>query len=251
MPALLNVQPGWALLLGGLVLLVAGLVLLWLARVQSPSDAVLPSLTPASPSLTFTPLFLDDPLVVTVEPTPALDIPRCYDTLNDTVMCLGLLKNTSQHLWKNMSLTLHINNQSQRTSLEQVYLLPGQTAPYRVLWTESVLHEEDAASIRLSPEVQNSHDDVVAVSILQTGGAWLGQTRYRVRGMLQNPTSQYLKHGQMVVTLLDAKGALVGYRLRDLPPLLPDTARPFLVDLAPVIYDPDLTPRVTALAWKS
>src|SRR3712207_7433278 len=52
----------------------------------------------------------------------AYDGPRCYDTPTEGLMCLGLLKNTSSHLWKNISLTLSLNTASQRISLEQSYL---------------------------------------------------------------------------------------------------------------------------------
>jgi hypothetical protein len=249
MPALLNLQPGWALLLGGIVLLIAGLVLLWLTQAEAPTNTIQQPLTPVPPLLTFPPLLFDDILEATAQPVVVLDVPRCYDTSANSLMCLGLLKNPTDHLWKNITLSLHLETASQRISLEQTYLLPGQSAPYRVLWPAPTAHEEHVALSVMTPQAQTVSDEVVIIPVQQMSGLWLGQTRYRVRGKLQNPTQQSLKHGQIIVTLLDSSGAVVGYRLRDLPPLLPDASLPFLIDLTPVVYDAALTAQVTVLAW--
>lgn len=249
MPALLNLQPGWALLLGGIVLLIAGLVLLWLTQAEAPTHAIQQPLTPVPPLLTFPPLLFDDILEATAQPVVALDVPRCYDTSADSLMCLGLLENPTNHLWKNITLSLRLETSSQRVSLEQTYLLPGQSAPYRVLWPAPTAHEEHAIPSVMTPQAQTVSDQVVVIPVQQMSGLWLGQTRYRVRGKLQNPTQQTFKRGQIIVTLLDSKGAVAGYRLRDLPPLLPDAFLPFLIDLTPMVYDVALTPHITVLAW--
>jgi len=250
-PTLLDIQPVWALLLGGLVLLIAGLVLLWLARAQTPSDMIQHSLAPrpASSLLTFTPLLLDNPLLMATQPVFVPDLPRCYDTPTADLLCLGQLKNTTGKLWKNISLTVQLQNQSQQIALEQAYLLPNQTAPYRVIWSSPGVWEEDAVPFVLPPQMRTSDENVFVIPTQNVAGLWLDQTRYRVRGMLQNPYDVSFKQGQIVVTLLDSEGAVVAYRLRDLPLLMPEAHSPFLIDLAPIVYEETLSPQITVLAW--
>jgi hypothetical protein len=250
-PALLDIQPGWALMLGGLVLLIAGLVLLWLTRAQAPSEAIQYPLTPfpTPPLLTFTPLLLDEPLLVATQPAFAYDTPRCYDTPSADLMCLGQIKNKTDQLWKNISLIVQFQDRSQRISLEQSYVLPGQTAPYRVLWSSPDMREEDAALTLLPPQIRTVTEDVFEIPTHDVVGFWLSKSRYRVRGMLHNPYDFSFKQGQIVVTLLNEEGALVGYRLRDLPLLGPDARMPFLLDLAPTLAEETLIPKVTVLAW--
>jgi hypothetical protein len=250
-PALLDIQPGWVLMLGGLVLLIAGLILLWLARAQSPSDAIQYPLIPSSPPplMTFTPLLLDEPLLVATQPAFAYDLPHCYDTPTADLLCLGQIKNTTDQLWKNISLTVQLQDRSQRISLEQTYVLPGHTAPYRVIWPSPEIHEEEAVMSALPPQAHAGTEDVFAILTQDVAGLWLNKNRYRVRGMLQNPYNLSFKRGQIVVTLLDSDGAVVGYRLRDLPSMSPDARMPFLLDLAPTLYEETLIPKVTVLAW--
>jgi hypothetical protein len=249
-PALLNLQPGGALLLGGLILLVAGLVLLWLARAQMPSEAIRASSTPLPTPLMFTltPLLIEEPVMVS-QPAAVLDAPRCYDTPSNDLMCLGLLRNSTDHLWKTISISAQLATKSQRVMLEQTYLLPGHSAPYRVLWPSDEVHEEDADVLIAAPHAQSVTDTVIEIPVQEIGGLWLGQTRYQVRGILQNFTDLTLNHGQIIVTLLDEEGAVVGYRLSDLSPLSAGASAPISIDLVPLIYNPNLTPQITALAW--
>jgi len=248
-PALLTIQPGWALLLGGLILIVAGLVLLWLAQPQSDVSQHFLTALPSPSHLTFAPLLTDEPLLVASQPAMALDVPHCYDTAVDGLLCLGLLKNTTTHLWKNLSLTLQLGTHSQHITLEQAYLLPGQSAPYRVLWPASSVREEKAAPLVLLPTGNAVDDAISPISVQQINGFWVSTGRYRVTALLQNPSDQTLTQGQIVVTLLDSDGAVVGYRLRDLPRLTPGSSSAFLIDLVPVVKDGALTPQITALAW--
>lgn len=238
-------------MLGGLVLLIAGLILLWLARAQSPSDAMqypfIPS--PVSPLMTFTPLLLDEPLLVATQPAFAYDIPHCYDTPTADLLCLGQIKNTTDHLWKNISLTVQLQDRAQRISLEQTYVLPGHTAPYRVIWSSPNIHEEAVIMSAQPPQARAGTEEVFAILTQDVAGFWLNKNRYRVRGMLQNPYDVTFKHGQIIVTLLDSDGAVVGYRLRDLPSLSPDARLPFLLDLSPTLFEETLIPKVTVLAW--
>ena len=251
MPTLLDIQPGWALLLGGLVLLIAGLVLLWLSRAQTSSDTIQHSLTlrPTSSLFTFTPLLLDDSLLMATQSVFVPDLPRCYDTPTADLLCLGQLKNTTDKLWKNISLTIWLQNQFQQITLEQSYLLPHQTAPYRVIWSSPGVREEDAVLSVLPPQLRVGSEDIFVIPIQDVAGLWLDQRRYRVRGMLQNPYDVLFKQGQIVVTLLDSEGAVVAYRLRDLPLLMSDAHIPFLMDLTPIVYEETLIPQITVLAW--
>ena len=238
-------------MLGGLVLLIAGLVLLWLARAQTPSDALQYPLTPfpTPPLMTFTPLLLDEPLIVATQPAFAHDVPRCYDTPTTDLLCLGQIKNTTDQLWKNISLNVQLQDRSQRISLEQTYLLPGQTAPYRVLWSSPAIHEEEAVMSAQSPQVHTGSENVFEIPTQDIAGFWVSKSRYRVRGILQNPYDLSFKQGQLIVTLLDSEGAVVAYRLRDLPSLAPEARMPFLLDLAPTLSEEILIPKVTVLAW--
>lgn len=239
-------------MLGGLVLLIAGLILLWLARAQSPSDAIQYPLTPSPkpPLLTFTPLLLDEPLLVATQPAFFYDAPRCYDTPADNLLCLGQIKNTTNQLWKDVSLTAQLQDRSQQISLEQTYLLPGQTAPYRALWPASEIREEDAVMSVLPPQNRTVSEDVFDIPAQDVAGFWLNKTRYRVRATLQNPYDLAFKHGQIIVTLLTTEGSVVSYRLRDLPRLGAEARMPLLLDLVPTLYEETLVPKITVLAWR-
>ena len=137
--------------------------------------------------MTFTPLLLDEPLVVATQPAFAYDAPRCYDTPTSDLLCLGQIKNTTDRLWKNISLTVQLQDRSQRVSLEQTYLMPGHAAPYRVIWPSSDIHEESAVLLTLAPQVHAGTEDVFAIVAQDIDGFWVNKSRYRVRGVLKNP----------------------------------------------------------------
>ncbi len=197
---------------------------------------------PAPPSGSATP--------TSTPPTLRLAPPTCYETPINRVLCLGTVENTLDHPLEQVKLVAQIFRadgstiDTQPIDVEQSVIPAGMSAPYRaefgaaigdVAGAEAQLQRADAAlnvdQRYLSLEVQqqtssSDHGRVIVTATLRNSGA-VGAQDIR-----------------LIATLFDTSGAVIGYRVMDVPDTLAAGDRlPIRVEIVPQVMEP--TPTVT------
>lgn len=163
-----------------------------------------------------------DGLPILRSPTPpplALAAPTCYETRTNPLLCLGAVHNTLSYDLERVIVRVQLYDlngillDNQDTVIEQSLIPAGETAPYRVVFSHenveavyavAYLLRADAAAqsrerflwLRVKDEALNQQAGQVVVS-----------------ATLYNPGPQPVAALRMVVTLSDAAGDVVGYRV--------------------------------------
>lgn len=265
MPSI-DLHSGWTYIFLCGVLLAFFSFMLWTLRQPSMLLAQAPSEMTAQPRLTRTPAPLRIEPFTTIssefgtawsrqhsEAYPAtesqhpLEIhpPDCYPAYNQTWICLGWVRNLIDLPLEQVHLhAIWDDEGSQQVSVttlvEQRRIRGGGMAPYRVYSTSlpaaGVSPEITLLSYRLGSgtyttlQIQQEH-----------GEALLDEGRYRLQAEIENPYDFAVPLVEAVVTLVDARGRITGYRVVRLPEgIAARTSQPILVDVLPVLLDHDV-----------
>lgn len=159
------------------------------------------------------------PAATSTPPALALPDPACYETPVGTLLCLGAVENSLDFPLENVSVAVELFDKDNSplaavdSDIEQAVILPGSLAPYRAVFS---LEAEQAALaharlLRASAAVDLSERfvDLEATDEAMT----LVDGRYVVSATLRNPGPDAALSVRAVVTLTDALGQVVGYRL--------------------------------------
>lgn len=170
--------------------------------------------------------------------------PTCYDAPNYRVLCLGRVKNPLNQTVEQVRLRLYLLNHlgESRTSrivhLEQRYILPGESAPYRIFFENT---SESQAIVRAEVEqVKSAPNPPPALMVEAERGsintAGQGYGRYIVEGIVRRDAAPGLQTLSAVVTLYDPGLKVVGYRMVTLPQTS-SQQQPLHVEVIPQIID--------------
>lgn len=235
------IHPGW------LLLLVCGIVLLLVGCAAFPTRYPTRTPTPYPPVTLTVVAFATEspqprstrpaPSVVPVVPTPRwtatrtassgarADDPTCYSSPNRGYMCLGRVWNETAATLSNVMVRVALFGDSenllaqQTIGLEQRYLPPDSSAPYRALFAQIGTQGEKArADIEQVGVVSESGQ---ALSITGERGVLAESGRYVVTANIRNSSQRLAEHVRLIVTLLDTDDRVIGYRVYQVEDPLP------------------------------
>lgn len=171
--------------------------------------------------------------------------PDCYPAYNQTWICLGWVRNLIDLPLEQVLLHATWDHDgshqvSVTTLVEQRRIRSGGMAPYRFYSTRlpaaGIVPEIHLLSYRLGSgtyttlQIQQEH-----------GEALLNEGRYRLQAEIENPHDFAVPLVEAVVTLVDARGRITGYRVVRLPEgIAARASQPILVDVLPVLLDHDV-----------
>jgi hypothetical protein len=221
-----------------------------------------------------------------------VDAPDCYMTLADEYICLGLIRNSGSVTVKHVSIhfalvALDGSLISETTAgVEQAHILPGQMAPYRVLFrviatpaaTPSPARVNQTSMADATPVAsQSAPDDAARLGVVINQSRVIFDLRSadavspeattmpltvahqrvenaketsasKIAVQLSNPTDTIIPRLRIITSLFDADQNLVGYRVIDSEALRPGESRSLEVEVQPMIDVSDMTYTVYAEA---
>jgi len=170
--------------------------------------------------------------------------PTCYDAPNYRVLCLGRVKNPLNQTVEQIRLRVYLLNHLgeirtiQIVHLEQRYILPGESAPYRIFFENT---SESQAWVRAEVEQVKSAPNpppplMVEAERGSINTAGPGYGRYIVEGIVRRDAAPGLQSLSAVVTLYDPGLKVVGYRMVTLPQTN-NPQQPLQVEIIPQIIN--------------
>ncbi|MEO8607747.1 MAG: LysM peptidoglycan-binding domain-containing protein [Chloroflexota bacterium] len=176
------------------------------------------------------------PLALAVVP------PTCYSTPTDQILCLGQVTNPLSEAIQRVNLVVSLVRSDGsilaegETSVEQNFIPPNGTAPYRILlkadWRDYagvvvLLESADHAPGALERFIKLDVDDQQRQ--LPDGRLWIS-------AQVHNPDLQAAQVYRVIVTLSDTEGKITGYRVIQLNRLLTaDESLPLEIGVVPQI----------------
>lgn len=159
------------------------------------------------------------PVVPTSTPLAVLlNPPTCYPTPTDSIVCLGLVTNHLETPLQRVTLRVQVFRSDGtlltegEAGVEQEIIPVGGAAPYRILFP---VHWQDyggaVVSLR-SADSAAANGRFLALDIYDEQGAQHGG-EYRIAAVLHNPAEQPAQLGRAVITLQDAVGHVVGFKV--------------------------------------
>jgi|GEM_PF-5421308 len=170
--------------------------------------------------------------------------PTCYDAPNYRVLCLGFIKNPLEQTVEQVVLRVNLMDglgtihNTQLVYPEQRYILPGQSAPYRVFFnnvSESrayvSVEVQHLKSVSYKPPSLSLHIDSGHLRFSERSYG-----RYQINGTLQNTSETSVSDLWAIATLYDANHRVVGYRVVPIPQTItPDSNIKIDVEIIPQI----------------
>ncbi len=155
-------------------------------------------------------------------PTPAVLVllpPACRPSATDGIICLGRILNTRENGVERVNLTLQLLRADgsllaqSSAGVEQAYIPAGGSAPYRALF-KAEWQDYSGASVWLQNAEMGSadHDRYIMLDIQNQQAQHL-EGRYLVSATLHNSESENVHLLQAVLTVEDASGQIIGYRV--------------------------------------
>ncbi|MDX1993305.1 MAG: FxLYD domain-containing protein [bacterium] len=189
---------------------------------HSSTTSTASQITPVSTS-TYAELFTSTPLAMLITP------PDCYETPPGAVLCMGSIKNEQRSPVVRVVVAVDLFSRDGRlvrtieTLLPQQVLLPGESAPYSVLFEPEpgrsvgdAFGEVGATLRRADATVTTDAPPEVAV---QLDNIMLKAERYVLTVVVTNSSISRLEALRVVATLYDEAGRVNGYRVTLTGPL--------------------------------
>lgn len=183
--------------------------------------------------------------------------PVCYDSPNNTLLCLGRVFNVSENTLAGAAVRVQLQQvgrtvRGQTASPEQPLIQPGSFAPYRAMFREQTMNFDAVQAIPLAAQIIDdlgadvSVRDVSAVHWMNdmgTGG------RYELQANLVNNENRLASNIRVTITLFNQDDEVVGYRVLALSvPIAANGVYPIQMDIIPLTTDTDLHHTITVTA---
>ncbi|GEM_PF-2144537 len=195
----------------------------------NPTPTLPPTLFPTTTLTVYNPQFVttltpDFSPSATIMPsnapfnTIAISPPLCYPVGSQQRTCLGYINNQGDTAIGDVTLKANfVSAQENKTTkqlftLEQRIIPAGEVAPYRLQIPNARLENQylqiEVASAELSPTRQLQ----LRLSDMQ-GEYQIDDNRYQFTAQLENPTAFIATHIRLIITLENADGNIIGYRV--------------------------------------
>ncbi len=165
------------------------------------------------------------PSGVTPSPTSKAVVPlvvnplNCAVTLVNSLACLGYIHNPQTYPVGNIRIRLQLFDQQQQvvaekyTSIHQMVLLPGQSAPFSALFQAETHQGYTSASASVESAVANPaiQGQLVTLAVANEYNRFTGGY-FEWFATIHNPTDYATAPVSLILTLLDANQQVIGYR---------------------------------------
>jgi murein DD-endopeptidase MepM/ murein hydrolase activator NlpD len=148
----------------------------------------------------------------------ALRAPNCYPTSTDSILCLGQLTNNTFNPVERVVLSIGLLRRDGsllgqvETGIAMRVIPGGQSAPYAIL-AQADWRDYAGVTVSLrSADVAIGLNLPIELTLENEHGALVNGT-YRVSATLRNPHAQASYIRQVILTLENHRGELVGYRV--------------------------------------
>jgi LysM repeat protein len=200
-------------------------------------------------------------LAAPTTPTPlalSLDPPTCYEISTLSLLCLGQIVNTLDQPVERAAVAVQLLR-ADRTLLtekwaitEQTIILPGQAAPYRMLFVGGWEGYAEAVAVLLSADSAEQDSERYISPIIENEESTVTDGHYVVTATLRNPGPQPAQSLRVIITLYDNRRRVVGYRaIRFDDPLPGDGTLLIEVNIVPQVDESsELSHILYAEAWR-
>ncbi len=193
-------------------------------------------------------------------PPPLLlhvETPGCYETTTDSIVCLGLVDNNTNQVAGQVVVLVQLLNSdgaqlaAQSIAIEQRFIPPGASAPYRALFG----NVEGVAGVRVSlqnAEIAPQEAGSYATLEVENIRADMVEGRYIVSASVYNPGPRTAQVWHVVVTLQDIGRRVTGYRVVQMDDMLPTGERlPIRIEVRSLAADIDQSHTLYIEAWEN
>jgi LysM repeat protein len=145
-----------------------------------------------------------------------LERPNCFDLITGSILCLGEVVNSHDRAIQQVRVRVGLWDTGGGlvveaiTGIDQRVIPPGASAPYSVI-LRSRPYDTPGAQV-LAAALIPLPSDLVILEVVDETVTISGQ-RYHLRLTLRNPSSVSTGPGHIVLTLYDAAGRVLGYRV--------------------------------------
>jgi LysM repeat protein len=196
------------------------------------------------------------PATSTPIPLP-LEPPVCYEMPTMRLLCLGRVVNTLDQPVERTAVTVQLLQANgttlleQAANIEQALILPGQSAPYRVLFESGWEGYTGIVTVlRSADTARNVNERFIAPRIENEQGV-LENGLYIVSAIVHNLDSLPAQGVRIIVTLYDDDQHVIGYRVIQLVhSLLGGESLPIQVAVIPQVAEEVMTHTLYVEAWR-
>jgi hypothetical protein len=166
--------------------------------------------------------------------------PTCYPTPSDMLLCMGYVRNTSLQPVERVSALIELMNRDGQliaeevVALEQRVILPGDAAPYRVLFREQPYHQMIVSLLSADPSENTSGGvRVFEESVSQNNGDYIIEA-----SLISDADVSVVR---VVATVYNRSREVVGYRIMDTEGMDANTSRRVRIAVQPITTSDILT----------
>ncbi len=151
----------------------------------------------------------------------ALDTPTCSVTLVSSVLCMGRIVNTQTYTVGNIRIRMQLIStdaderilDERYTSINQMLLLPGEAAPFSVLFRNTNQQPYSRVAAILEAAVANPplQNQLIALIVEAEANQFING-HFEFSAVLVNPSAQTTAPVGLTLTLLDVDQRVIGYR---------------------------------------
>lgn len=181
-------------------------------------------------------------------PTVRVSAPICYAETNDSILCLGSVRNIGAQAIGTIVLevVIYLDDGEQmamkRVTLPQMVIAPDGSAPYRALFSHATVGIDrfggvSANVLRAEPADAALLDYLVFEDVDGT----ISDGVYRVTATLRNIGDAELDAVRVVVTVYDEGRRVLGFRAIELPHVAPDEPRIIALNVMPQVGGANLS----------
>ncbi|MBX3064743.1 MAG: FxLYD domain-containing protein [Anaerolineae bacterium] len=187
-----------------------------------PTSTPIPRLlrTPTLPMLSTVTLMPTSSAALSAAETEQLLLaqPTCYETATGSLYCLGVVENTLLLAVEHIMIRVYLVDvqgsalAQGESGLAQMLLLPGERAPYGVLFDSAPAGVIGGVAMLINAQEAQPQDaaESAIFHLLIQDVTW---NDWQVSGLVVNKSGQKLEQVCVIVTLYDKAGAVTGFRI--------------------------------------
>ncbi len=194
----------------------------WVAGCNIDTEPASPSTLPTTyPSVTLTvgrfasPRAAPTRAAITTYISPSgiplvFENPTCYETREDTRLCLGLISNPLNYAVESVVIEVQLSSLTELVTIEQAIIPPGGFAPYQATFDTRLSLN---GMVRLVSAGGSTDDNWVTLATQQVEAQKLNDGRFVITAQVINRGDTLAAAIRAVVVMLDDENHVIGYRV--------------------------------------